>query len=309
MLNIILNAILPIFSIILLGFILKWKNIIDDAFARKANLIVFNIGIPAMLLAQISRTPFSENFNLGAAVCTLGSLCIVLLISIFAVRALSVRADRRGTFLQNSVHGNIGYMAYAIAYYAIGESSFARMAILSSFLIAGQNLVSVWALTSCDPEAQVKGRKWWAVVRNTVQNPIVLTIGVAIVLAALGLKIPGPLNKGLDILSGMALPTALLLIGASLSLGALKSMAVEIVAIGTLKLLALPLVGYSLMLLSKVPGPLILPGVILLASPPATISYVMATEFGGDPELAASSVSVFTLASALSYTLILSFLA
>ena len=127
-------------------------------------------------------------------------------------------------------------------------------------------------------------------------------------IAAFGLKIPGPLSKGLDILSGMALPTALLLIGASLSFGTLKSMAAEIVAIGTFKLLALPLVGYSLMLLSKVPGPLILPGVILLASPPATISYVMATELGGDPELAASSVSVLTLVSALSYTMILSFL-
>ncbi|HIJ75282.1 MAG TPA: AEC family transporter [Deltaproteobacteria bacterium] len=309
MLNIILNAILPIFSIILLGFILKWRNIIDDAFARTANLIVFNIGIPAMLLSEIARAPFSENFNLRAVICSLGSLCIVLLSSMLAVRALSIRADRRGTFLQNSIHGNIGYMAYAIAYYAIGESSFARMAILSSFLMVGQNLLSVWALTSCDPEAQVNGRKWWLVIRNIVQNPIVLTVGVAIIFAALGLKIPGPLSKGLDILAGMALPTALLLIGASLSFGAMKSMVTEILAIGTFKLLALPLVGYSLMLVSKVPGPLILPGVILLASPPATISYVMATELGGDPELAAASVSVFTLASALSYTLILSFLA
>jgi hypothetical protein len=309
MLNIIFNAILPIFSIILLGFILKWRNIIDDAFARKANLIVFNIGIPAMLLSAIVRAPFSENFNLRAVVCTLVSLCIVLLLSMSAVRALSIRADRRGTFLQNSIHGNIGYMAYAIAYYAVGESSFARMAILSTFLMIGQNLLSVWALTSCGPEARVNGRKWWLVVRNIVQNPIVLTVGAAIVFAALGLKIPGPLSKGLDILAGMALPTALLLIGASLSFGAMKSMVAEIIAIGTFKLLALPLVGYALMLVSKVPGPLILPGVILLASPPATISYVMATELGGDPELAAASVSVFTLASALSYTMILSFLA
>ena len=309
MLNIILNAILPIFSIILLGFILKWRNVIDAGFARKANLIVFNIGIPAMLLSQISRVPFSENFNLGAVLCSLGSMCIVLLSSMLAVRALSIRADRRGTFLQNSIHGNIGYMAYAIGYYAIGESSFTRMAILSTFLMAGQNLLAVWALTSCAPEARVNGRKWWLVVRNIVQNPIVLTVGVSIVIAALGLKIPGPLSKGLDILSGMALPTALLLIGASLSFGAMKSMVAEIVAIGTFKLLALPLVGFSLMLVSKVPVPLILPGVILLASPPATISYVMASELGGDPELAAASVSVLTLASALSYTIILSFLA
>ncbi len=309
MLNIILDAILPVFGIILLGFILKRKNVIDAAFARKANLIVFNIGIPAMLFSQIARASFSENFNLGAIVCSLGSLCIVFLLSMLAVRAFSVRANRRGTFLQNSIHGNIAYMAYPIAYYAMGESSFTRMVILSSFLIAGQNLLAVWALTSCSPEVRISGRKWWLVARNVVQNPIVLTVGVSIVFAALGLKIPGPLSKGLDILSGMALPTALLLIGASLSFGALKSMVADIVAIGTFKLLALPLVGYSLMLVSKVPGPLILPGVILLASPSASISYVMATELGGDPELAAASVSVITLASALSYTMVFSFLA
>ncbi len=309
MLNILFNTILPIFSIILLGFVLKRKDVIDAQFARKANLIVFNIGIPAMLLSEISRAPFSENFSLAAVICSLCSMCIVLLASIGVIHVLSVRESRRGTFLQGSIHGNIGYMAYAIAYYAIGESSFARIAILSSFMIVGQNLLAVWALTSYSPEVEVNGRKWRPVLKNIVQNPIIVTVGVAIVYTALGLKIPGPLQKGLDILSGMALPTALLLIGSSLSFGAMRSMVKEIVAIGTLKLLALPLVGYFLLVVSKVPGPLVLPCVILLASPPATISYVMATELGGDPELAAATVSVFSLASALSYTIILSLLA
>ena len=309
MLNILLNTILPIFSIIFLGFVLKSRNVIDAQFARQANWIVFNIGIPAMLLSEVTRAPFGENFNLAAVICLLCSLCIVLLASIGVAHALSVRANRRGTFLQSSIHGNIGYMAYAIAYYSLGESSFPRMAILSGFLIVGQNLLAVWALTSYSPQAGVNGRRWWHVLRNIAQNPIIVSVGVAIVYSALGLKIPGPLKKGLDILSGMALPTALLLIGSSLSFGALKSMVTEIAAIGTLKLFALPLVGYFLMAVSKVPAPLVLPGVILLASPPATISYVMATELGGDPELAAASVSVFTLASALSYTMILAFLA
>ena len=308
MLNILFNTILPIFSIILLGFILKRKDVIDAQFARKANLIVFNIGIPAMLLSEITRAPFSENFNLAAVICSLCAMCIVLLASIGIVRALSVRQSRRGTFLQNSIHGNITYMAYAIAYYAIGESSFARMAILSSFVIVGQNLLAVWALTSYSTEVEVNGRRWSSVLKNIVQNPIIVTVGVAIVIAGLGLKIPGPVHKGLGMLSGMALPTALLLIGSSLSFGSMRSMVTEMVAIGTLKLLVLPLVGYVLLVVSKVPGPLVLPCVILLASPPATISYVMATELGGDPELAAATVSVLTLASALSYTLILSLL-
>lgn len=307
MFHILFNTILPIFSIIFLGYILKRRKIIDAGFARTANQIVFNIGIPAMLFSEITQAPFRENFNLLSVLCSLSALGIVGMTSLALVRILSIREDRRGTFLQSSFHGNIGYMAYAIAYYALGAENFARMAILSSFIMVGQNLLAVWALTVFSPEVRLSGRKW-TVLKNMAHNPIILTVVLGISFSAFGLNIPGPLNKALDILSGMALPTALLLIGASLSFGAVRAMIPEIAGIGTLKLMALPLTGYLLMVLSKVPDTLIMPGVILLASPPATITYVMATEFGGDPELAATSVSVFTLASALSYTVILALL-
>lgn len=305
--NTLLNTILPIFSIILVGYVLKKKKIIDSSFVRPANQIVFNIGIPAMLLNEIAHAPFRENFNLSAVICSLGALVVVVLISQAVIRLFSVDEDRRGTFLQSSFHGNIGYMAYAIAYYALGEVNFARMAILSSFLMVGQNLLAVWALTNYSSEVRINGRKG-LILKNIVQNPIIVTVAAGIIYSACGLTIPGPVKKGLDILSGMALPTALILIGSSLSFGALRTMLMEIASIGTLKLLGLPLIGYALMALSNVPDGIILPGVIMLASPPATITYVMATELGGDPELAATSVSVFTLASAVSYTLILTFL-
>jgi malate permease and related proteins len=306
--NILLNTILPVFSIILLGFALKRISIIDVDFVRKVNLIVFNIGIPAVIVREITRAPFSRDFNLTAVVCSLCSLCIVLLASMAAAHAFSFRSDRRGTFIQCSIHGNIGYMAYAVAYYALGGVGFARVAILSSFLIVGQNLLSVWALTSYDPRLGANGRKFWLILRNVVRNPIVWSAGFATCYSALGLKVPAPLAKILDILSGLGLPAALLLIGSSLSIGVLNTMVFELFGIGVLKLVALPLVGYFLMVLTAVPGQLVLPGVILLASPPATISYVMAFELGGDPELAATAVSIFTLVSALSYTFVLSYL-
>ena len=70
-------------------------------------------------------------------------------------------------------------------------------------------------------------------------------------------------------------------------------------------MVALPLLGYALMTGRHLPSDLILAGIILLAAPPATVTYVMATELGGDPELAATSISILTLLSALTYTLVL----
>jgi malate permease and related proteins len=306
MFHVLINTILPIFSIILLGYVLKLRNTIEPAYARTANQIVFNVAIPALLLSEIGQASFKANFNLSAVLSCLGALGIVVILGLVFVHVLKIPRNRRGTFLQSSFHGNIGYMSYAIAYYTLGESHFARMAILSSFIMLSQNLLAVWALTSFGSESHLEERGRWLLLKTIAKNPIIITVCLGITYSAMGLSLPHPVKKGLDILSGMAFPTALLLIGASLSFGSFRLMVREILGIGTLKLLCLPILGYSLMVMSGVPDTLLLSGVILLAAPPATITYVMAMELGGDPELAATSVSIYTLVSALTYSLILS---
>ena len=51
-----------------------------------------------------------------------------------------------------------------------------------------------------------------------------------------------------------------------------------------------------------------LPAMILLAAPTATVSYVMAGALGGDTDLATAVISVSTIASAATYLLWLSWL-
>jgi malate permease and related proteins len=305
MFHILIDTILPIFSLIILGLLLHLKGVIDPGFARTANQIVFNVAIPAMLFTEISQVPFRANFSFDAVVCILSALGIICLIGLLLTWVLRIPRSRRGTFLQSSFHGNIGYMSYAIAYYALGESHFARMAILSSFLMLAQNILAVGALAGFSNKPPRENQRWllWKLI---FQNPIILTVAAGITYSALAFPLPIPLKKSLEILSGMAFPTALLLIGASLSFGAFRLLIKEIVGIGVLKLVGLPLLGYALMSWRHLPPGLVLPGIILLAAPPATVTYVMATELGGDPELAATSISIHTLLSAFTYTMVLS---
>jgi hypothetical protein len=55
--------------------------------------------------------------------------------------------------------------------------------------------------------------------------------------------------------------------------------------------------------LLRLPPAEFLPALILLASPTATVSYVMSREMAGEPDLATAAISVTTIASALTYTL------
>ena len=65
----------------------------------------------------------------------------------------------------------------------------------------------------------------------------------------------------------------------------------------------LPGIGYVLYRIWGLPSQDFLPGLILLASPAATISYVMAKEMGGDPDFAAASISASTLLSSVTFTI------
>jgi hypothetical protein len=305
MIELLANTILPVFSIILLGYVFKIRGIIQPPYSRTANQIVFHVAMPAMLFNALAQAPFHDYFDVAAGLCLLATLSIVGTFALGVAVVSKVAPSRKGTFLQTSFHGNLGYMAYAIAFYALGPAHFARTAILSSFLIIGQNLLGILSLTVFQDYKPGSRRSIFDLVRKTLQNPVILAVSAGCLFSAMSLPLPKPIKLGLDILAGMALPTALLLIGASLSFSSLQSMFKELVEIGTLKLLCMPLVGYLLMKWADIADPLILPGIILLASPPATVTYVMAVELGGDAELAASSISVLTLLSAFSYSLFL----
>jgi hypothetical protein len=72
---------------------------------------------------------------------------------------------------------------------------------------------------------------------------------------------------------------------------------------GALKLILLPTLGWLLYVFFSLPKEAYLPGIILLASPTATVSYVMSKEMHGSGELAVATITASTLASALTYML------
>lgn len=110
------------------------------------------------------------------------------------------------------------------------------------------------------------------------------------------------LGRCLDVLGDLALPMALLIIGASLSFNMAQSRLMTILSASAMKLILLPGIGYRMHRICDLAAAY-LTGIILLASPTATVSYVMAKEMKGDSELAVATISVSTLLSAVTFTL------
>jgi hypothetical protein len=113
-----------------------------------------------------------------------------------------------------------------------------------------------------------------------------------------GLPVPLVLDRSLKILGGLALPMALLIIGGSLSIKLMRRRLAAVAGACLMKLMVLPAIGLGLFRLAGQAPADCLPAIILLASPTATIAYVMAREMEADADFAVAAISATTLFSA-----------
>lgn len=298
----IVTTIIPIFIIILLGWLARVYGFMRPEFLQQANRLVFYLAIPAMVFRSISKTSLSDQFDGMVVMLSMLAVCVVFCCAWILGSIMDVDRSQRGTYIQNSFHGNLGYIGLAVSFYYLGREGFVRASILVGFMMIIQNLLAVIALQVFSENDSASQRKW-AVVFKVLGNPIIISALAGILVSVAGIPIPLVLGRCLDILSDLALPMALLIIGASLSFDMVQSRLMTILSAGVMKLFLLPGIGYLLYRIWDVAAAAYLPGIILLASPTATVTYVMAKEMQGDSELAVATISVSTLLSAITFTL------
>ena len=164
-----------------------------------------------------------------------------------------------------------------------------------------QNILSVLALQAYAVEQAGSRGRLRLVAVNLIRNPVILSALAGVAASVYRLPMPLPILRFLDILSGLAPPMSLLLIGASLSIKTMRKNFSSVLGSVFIKIVALPVVGLVLFKLSGVNAADYLPGLILLATPTATVAYVMTKEMHGDDEFAVGAISASTIFSIITY--------
>ena len=298
----IITTIIPIFIIIIIGWFARWRGFIPPEFISPANRLVYYIAIPAMIFHSISKASLKTQFDAAVLAITLFSVLAVFAVAWSAGKINRVRRGQRGTFIQTAFHGNLGYIGLAVAYYFLGNEGFVRASIIAGFIMILQNFLAVVALQLNSDNPSAAGNRFEVAFR-ILGNPVILSAMAGILFSLSGLRVPLIIDRSLDILSGFALPMALLVIGGSLSFELMQLRILRVLSSSFMKLILLPGLGFALYRLFGLASQDYLPGLILLASPTATITYVMAKEMNGDTDFAVAAISISTMFSAITFTL------
>jgi predicted permease len=296
----ILTIVLPVFAVIALGALLKRINLIDATFLQQTNRLVYYVCLPLLLFYEIGRADFMASFNGRLVLGSILAVTVTFLVSYCYTVLRNYPPGARGVFSQGAFRGNIAYVGLAIVFNALGETGLTRAGILMGFLVPFLNLYAILALLWPHRNSSDQGIPF--LVRQVAFNPLILASFAGIIWSYFAIPTPLLLERSLKIATGMALPLALLAIGAGFSLERLRGDLFTAALAAGAKLVWLPLLAAGILLAMGVTGTDLEIGVLIAGTPAATANYIMAGQLKGDAELAATIVMLTTLLSAVTYT-------
>ena len=280
-----LNSTMPLFFIMVLGWLLHRKNFLTDDFVAMANKFVFHVALPVQLFRDLATMDVRASFD-GAYVlfCAAATTASILVIWVLAKLLLK---DKHivGEFVQACYRSSAAILGAAFIQNIYGTSGMSGLMILGSVPLYNIFAVVILTLESPSLSRSAKsgmGEKIKKSLKGIVTNPILLGIAAGFVWSLLRLPMPTMVNKTLSSLAGLTSPLALL---ATVT-----------------KLILLPAIFLPMAVHFGFTDQKLVALLVMLGSVTTPAGYVMAKQMGHEGTLTGSVCVTTTFFSALTLT-------
>lgn len=295
-----LNATMPVFLVIVLGYILKQIGLFTDEFCRVGNKYVFLVALPVLLFRDIAQTNLYEDFELSFVLYCAGVTTLVFLGVWFLAAHILKDKSLVGAFAQASVRSSAAILGIAFVENMYGNAGLAPLMIVSAVPLF--NIYSVIILTFSANGGQHGTGAIRKACINVLKNPIIIGIVLGLPFSLLRIEIPTIPLKMIESVGATATPLALLVVGAGFEGTKALAKIKPTLWATAIKLVFLPAVFLPLAVALGLQNEELVAVLIMLGSPTTVSCYVMATNMGNDGELSTSIIVLTTLLSSVTLT-------
>ena len=298
-----LNATMPVFLMMVLGYVLHRKtSLLNDEFADYLNTFVFKLALPVQLFKSLSQEDFHAVWDSGMVLfcfaVSLASILLLLGLSIF-LRDRSLRAE----FVQAGYRGSQALLGVALLQNIYGSSVGAGpLALVLIGAVPLYNVAAVLLLTLMTPGGRLDRKTVGKALRGIITNPIILGIAAGRVWSLLRLPQPVILQRAVSSLASTATPMGLLALGACIDLKKAAGCWKPTLVASLFKLVFFVMLFLPLAVKLGYRGETLTALLIMLGSPATVSCFSMARSMGHEGVLSASAVMLTTVCSAFTFT-------
>jgi predicted permease len=209
----VLNAALPVFALILTGFLCGRFAMFDRRATDTLNRFAIYLALPALLFLAMSRITPGQVAQAGFALAFGGGIAAAFTLGF----ALSRRRGRR--VAEASIEGldagysNVGFMGIPLCLLVFGPGGLPVAVIATLFTACVLFLFSIVLIETDLHRGAGVGRTARTVVLSLLRNPLLLAPSAGLGAGLAGVVLPVPVERYASLLGGAASPCALVCIG------------------------------------------------------------------------------------------------
>lgn len=299
------NVILPIFALILAGYLCRRTGVLGPSAASEINRLVVWLCLPALLFEATATAVWTQIWQPQFILAySLGTLLVFLLTLCWRLRRVGNLADASIQGLSAS-YANTGYMGIPLCLLVFGDEGLQPALIASLIVICVLFALAVVCIEVALQDEKSLRRATAKVLIALIKNPLVVAPLLGGLWALGGQALPAPLHRFIDLLASATAPCALISLGLFLAhkqVGRSEGS----VALVLIKLIAHPLITWVLAFhVLQLPPLWGAAALLLSALPTGTGPYMLAEFYRREAAVVSSTILLSTLGSLLSLSLCL----
>lgn len=288
---ILLQQMIVLFIYMMIGYFCCKKDYLNIEASDRISWIVVNIANPGLI---INAAVNGDGAVVGRELFQITGLAIILFVSLILVGLVvpvlfRIPKEQRGIFNSMSTFNNIGFMGFPII-----SATFGNEALLyaSVFVLPFNALIYTYGISKIGG----KGSKFEL---KKMLNIGVIACCISLIICVFQLQVPEFVKTTTAGLSDLTAPLSMMVIGMSLTQMDLKEMFMDVKLIGfsLFKLLVIPVLGMMVVLRLVDNEMLQSVCMIMMATPAASITVMLAQQYNGDVEMASKGVALTTVLS------------
>ena len=296
-----LNATIPIFLLMILGYVLKQIKMVDEPFIKTLNKFNYNVTLPVLVFRDLSQSDFLQVWDTKYVLfCFLVTLVCILSVC-FLSRFCMKEKLLVGEFVQASYRSSAAVLGIAFIQSIYGNSGMAPLMIIGTVPL--YNVAAVLILSFTGPES--KGLNKAALKKSIwgiLTNPIILGIFAGMLAGICSLDLPVIPDKTVNNIAVLASPLALIGLGAGFEGRKAIKLVKPTLVTTSVKLVVWPLLFLPLAILMGFRNEMLIALLVMLGAPTTPSCYIMARNMGHDGVLTSGAVVATTFFSSVTLT-------
>lgn len=275
-----ISIILPIYTIIFLGYGLRRIEMISFEGMKSIKAILLNVAVPCLLFHGLATANMAQIDVVKPYILLYGMTAVgFIAMFVFSQRVIKLANDEAAMMTLSSVFPNIIYIGFPMTLHLLGEDAlplYFALVLFHNFVTVVPSCVLVEA-SRADKSAFTS---LFTMLIKISLSPMILSLFLALAFRQTGLALPSFVESSLKSLGALAMPLALIILGAEFIGFRLRGNIAHACIIALTSNVIMPVsayfVGKHMLGMSGMPLNLV---TLLLVTPMGLLPYMIATQY------------------------------